>query len=89
MVGSDQEFAFKQINTLDLPSITETDLYIHIPFCKTICPYCPYNKVVYQQELADRYVKAILLEISQYKKLLGKFKVTSIYLFQKKLIYKI
>jgi len=22
-------------------------LYLHIPFCHQICPYCPYNKVLF------------------------------------------
>ena len=23
-------------------------LYLHIPFCRQICPYCPYNKELYR-----------------------------------------
>ena len=55
-------------------------LYIHIPFCKSICNFCPYCKVKYTEEMCERYVKALLKEISmvgsQYS---GKKKVTSLY----------
>jgi len=44
----------------DLPRL---GLYVHIPFCEKICGFCPYNKTVYQKDLADRYVKALLREI--------------------------
>jgi|SRR4030042_2641113 len=27
--------------------IKESGLYLHIPFCRQICPYCPYNKELY------------------------------------------
>jgi len=55
-------------------------LYIHIPFCKSICNFCPYCKVKYNEETCGRYVKALLKEITmvgqQYKE---KKKVTSLY----------
>ncbi len=38
-------------------------LYVHIPFCKSICGFCPYCKVRYSQELCDRYIDALLREI--------------------------
>lgn len=55
-------------------------LYIHIPFCQSICRFCPYCKVVYRQDLCDRYVDALIREIhavgGQYG---GKKTVTSLY----------
>ena len=38
-------------------------LYVHIPFCKSICNFCPYCKVRYSSELCDRYVDALIAEI--------------------------
>ena len=55
-------------------------LYVHIPFCKSICSFCPYCKVLYDKETADRYIDALLREI----RLVGgtmkaKKQVTSLY----------
>ncbi|NBK91273.1 radical SAM protein [bacterium 1XD21-13] len=38
-------------------------LYVHIPFCRSICSFCPYCKVLYSRELCDRYLDALLKEI--------------------------
>lgn len=38
-------------------------LYVHIPFCKSICNFCPYCKVKYTKELCDRYIDALIREI--------------------------
>ena len=38
-------------------------LYVHIPFCKSICNFCPYCKVKYSKELCERYINALLQEI--------------------------
>lgn len=55
-------------------------LYVHIPFCKSICNFCPYCKVRYSAELCDRYIDALIKEIhivgSQHT---GRKKVTSLY----------
>ena len=55
-------------------------LYVHIPFCRSICTFCPYCKQVYTQEVCDRYIDALLREIhmvgSRYP---GKKRVTSLY----------
>ena len=55
-------------------------LYVHIPFCKSICNFCPYCKVRYDKYLCDRYIDALLKEIrmvgSQQE---GRKKVTSLY----------
>ncbi len=41
-------------------------LYIHVPFCSSLCPFCPYNKVLYQKELAQRYFVALTQELEAY-----------------------
>lgn len=41
-------------------------LYLHVPFCRSICPYCPYNKVLYRQELVARYFDALREELRLY-----------------------
>jgi oxygen-independent coproporphyrinogen-3 oxidase len=41
-------------------------LYLHIPFCRSICPFCPYNKVPYRRDLAADYVRHLELEASMY-----------------------
>ncbi len=55
-------------------------LYIHIPFCKRICNFCPYCKVPYQESLCNRYLDALLQEIHMVgKQNSGKKQVTSLY----------
>jgi coproporphyrinogen III oxidase-like Fe-S oxidoreductase len=60
--------------------ISEFGLYLHIPFCKQICPYCPYNKEIYQSETAEMYTRAIKKEIDFYSGLVGNKSVTSFYI---------
>jgi oxygen-independent coproporphyrinogen-3 oxidase len=38
-------------------------VYIHIPFCSSRCSYCDFATGIYQIELAERYVRALLEEI--------------------------
>ena len=42
-------------------------VYIHIPFCKTICTYCDFCKVFYNEKFATKYLQNLEKEIlSQY-----------------------
>lgn len=55
-------------------------LYIHIPFCKSICSFCPYCKVRYTKKLCDRYLDALIREIHLVgSQIAGKKRVTSLY----------
>lgn len=55
-------------------------LYVHIPFCKSICNFCPYCKVRYEKTLCDRYIDALLGEIHMVgNQNPGRKKVTSLY----------
>lgn len=60
--------------------IQELGLYLHIPFCDQICPYCPYNREIYDPSVARRYAKAVKAEIDLYSDLLGSTPVTSFYI---------
>jgi putative oxygen-independent coproporphyrinogen III oxidase len=40
-------------------------LYLHIPFCTSICNYCNFNRGLYDQALKTRYVAALLQEIAR------------------------
>lgn len=44
-------------------------IYIHIPFCKSICSYCDFCKLLYNKEFVNDYLKALKNEINtRYKK---------------------
>lgn len=53
---------------------------MHIPFCKSICNFCPYCKSLYNEEAAIRYIAALIKEIhlvgSQWE---GKRRASSLY----------
>jgi len=55
-------------------------LYLHIPFCEQICPYCPYNKELYRADLAREYTQAVKKEINSYAESVGDKAVTSFYI---------
>ena len=40
-------------------------LYIHVPFCKTICSYCDFCHTVYNEELASKWLKRLKEEINE------------------------
>jgi oxygen-independent coproporphyrinogen-3 oxidase len=63
-----------------LGAIERLGLYIHVPFCEQICPYCPYNKEIYSPHLAERYVSALSREMALYGDLVGNKPVTSLYI---------
>jgi coproporphyrinogen III oxidase-like Fe-S oxidoreductase len=75
-------FKFTNIhsNSLDFETTNQLGLYVHIPFCKNICSFCPYCKFVYDKRLAEQYKEALIKEISLVgSKLTAKKEVTSLY----------
>jgi len=39
--------------------------YVHIPFCARVCPYCDFNVIAGRDDLIDRYVDAVAMEIER------------------------
>lgn len=51
---------------LEIPEqLTRLGLYLHVPFCRNLCPYCPYNRVAYDAPLYRRYEAAVHQEIER------------------------
>ena len=40
-------------------------LYVHVPFCSSICNYCNFNRGLLDDELKRRYVEAVSTEIAR------------------------
>jgi oxygen-independent coproporphyrinogen-3 oxidase len=38
-------------------------LYVHVPFCSSICNYCNFNRGLFDEALKSRFVEALLREI--------------------------
>jgi len=41
-------------------------LYIHIPFCRTLCPFCCFNRYLFAEDKARRYFASLKKEVSLY-----------------------
>lgn len=50
------------------PSLTRggVSLYVHIPFCKALCPYCSFNRYLFHEEEARRYFGNLKKELALY-----------------------
>lgn len=49
-------------------------LYIHIPFCKSICPYCDFFKVLKNEDFENKYIEELIKDIHIIKKNFLRFK---------------
>lgn len=57
-----------------------TALYIHIPFCDTICNFCVFRKDKYQSDAdIQLYLEALIAEFDLKRKFLGPRKVDAIF----------
>lgn len=48
---------------LEYMRLENLGLYVHIPFCRKICSFCPYCKQVYDRDLCREYTAALVKEI--------------------------
>jgi coproporphyrinogen III oxidase-like Fe-S oxidoreductase len=76
-----REFArslkFEEGTFPELPSCNDERqrlLYIHIPFCEELCPYCSFHRTTFEETLTIRYFNALRREIKIYREKGYKFK---------------
>lgn len=73
-------FKGKGNDKLDFEALNNMGLYVHIPFCSSICNFCPYNKEIFDNDKAKDFKIAIFSEIDLVcGHLTVKKKVTSLY----------
>ena len=56
-------FSNRYDQELDYESCDQLGLYVHIPFCRQICSFCPYCKVLYNEEVCNNYIDHLIAEI--------------------------
>ncbi len=54
-------------------------IYVHWPFCRSLCPYCDFNSHVSEHVDQARWRTALLSELEHYAKIAGPRRVTSIF----------
>jgi putative oxygen-independent coproporphyrinogen III oxidase len=50
-------------HALQLPTYQVRHIYVHIPFCARICPYCAFYKDLLDRSQTSRFCEALLLEL--------------------------
>lgn len=53
-------------------------LYIHIPFCSSICSYCDFPKMLAKEEVKEKYINYLIEELHSYEGILNE--VESVYI---------
>ena len=69
------------LEEIDWPSVGRRAAYFHVPFCDTICTFCPFIKGHYRGgSVVEDYLRAMLRELQLKRPYVGKLKVDSIFI---------
>ena len=81
LVGPQQRWLFaRPAEEWTPPPVERTSLYLHVPFCRNLCPYCPYTKVPWDPSMVEPYTRAALAEVDWWAERVGPAEVTSVYI---------
>src|SRR5688572_29596160 len=54
-------------------------IYIHTPFCRSRCSYCDFATGMFETDTAERYVRAVVAEISRWREVEPAAAIDTIY----------
>jgi len=54
------------ITEMALGKGADISLYIHIPFCRTLCPFCCFNRYLFKEDRAREYFRNLKKELDLY-----------------------
>ncbi len=60
--------------TMPTKAVPITALYLHIPFCRSICSYCDFYKMVAKDSLKEKYIDYLLKEMQSKQSEFGDLK---------------
>lgn len=73
-------FANKNDRVLDFENTDALGIYVHIPFCRRICSFCPYCKELFDERKMNDYIDQLIREIRLVTRgMKHKKRVTSVY----------
>lgn len=79
LCGKRHPFVFERQPVVWPSRPSSVNLYIHLPFCRQICPFCPYVKEAYNPLTSTAYKQAVIKELDSYRRLWGDVSVKSVY----------
>src|SRR2546425_4645400 len=59
--------------------MSRAGVYIHVPFCRSRCSYCDFATGMFESEIAERYVQALVREIERWSEVTPPAEVDTIY----------
>lgn len=64
-----------------VPKVSRRAIYIHIPFCQTICNFCPFRRDKYESESSEiqEYLEALTAEMELKRRYIGRPAVDTIF----------
>jgi oxygen-independent coproporphyrinogen III oxidase len=79
-LGSGDTMTFRKYTDVPLALEGVDNIYIHVPFCRNKCPYCPYFKELYDEQQAGFYGDSLLREIEMHAEWLHDKEIKSLYI---------
>ena len=80
LAGPGQSWEFRPPPPDWAPRATHTTLYLHVPFCRGTCHYCPYTRVPYDSRLLEPFQRAACAEVDGWADRLGRAELASVYI---------
>lgn len=77
--GDREPLRFSRCEDFSPPPMEGGGLYVHVPFCRSLCPYCPYVRGPYRPADAGAFCSALVREMDWYRQRLGHWPVGSVY----------